>query len=131
MKLLGKRQLSVLLAGTLLFCHGVFGALHLVCYPPQCAGDAEHAAEHQTAAGVVDDTHEHPADHGTSHGTSAGYFAVLVFGLLSLLLGLLSKGGAPLRTRIDARRPVVLRRVPAVLRPPPTPTPLALQVFRL
>ena len=29
----------------------VFGALHLVCYPPQCAGDAGHAAEHHSAAG--------------------------------------------------------------------------------
>ena len=127
MKLLGKRQLSVLLAGTLLLCHGVFGALHLICYPPQCAGDAEHSAEHQATAGGMGDSHEHPAD----HGTSTEYFAVLAVGLLGLLLGLLSKRGAPLRTRIDARRPVVLRRVPAVLRPPPTLTPPALQVFRL
>jgi hypothetical protein len=48
MKLLGVRQISVLLIGTLLLCHGVFGALHLVCYPPLCAGDAEH----QAAAGA-------------------------------------------------------------------------------
>jgi hypothetical protein len=130
MKLLGARQLSVLLIGTLLLCHGVFGVLHLVCYPPLCAGDAEHLAEHQTAAGAVGDTHEHPADHGTSHGTSAGYFAVLFVGLLGLLLGLLP-GGAPLRIGLDARWPVVLRWVPAVLRPPPTPIPLSLQVFRL
>jgi hypothetical protein len=130
MKLLGARQLSVLLAGTLLLCHGVFGALHLVCYPPQCAGDAEHAAEHPTAAGAVGDTHEHPADHGTSHGTSAGYFAVLVFGLLGLLLGLLLKR-APLRIGLYARWAKVLHWVPAVFRPPPTPTPLTLQVFRL
>jgi hypothetical protein len=39
MKLLGDRQLSLLLVGTLLLCHGVFGALHLVCYPPECVGD--------------------------------------------------------------------------------------------
>ena len=32
MKLLGTRQLSVLLIGTLLLCHGVFGGLHLVCH---------------------------------------------------------------------------------------------------
>ncbi len=125
MKLLGVRQLSVLLVGTLLLCHGVFGALHLVCDPLEwCAGGAEHAAEHQATAGASD-AHEHPA----GHGTSPGYFAVLV-GLLGLLLGLLSKG-APLRIRLEARWPVVLRRVPAVLRPPPTPTPLTLQVFRL
>jgi hypothetical protein len=124
MKLVGVRQLSVLLVGTLLFCHGVFGSLHLLCHPPQCAGGAEYAAEHQAAAGTSD-AHEHPA----GHGTSPGYFAVLV-GLLGLLLGLLPKG-APLRIRLEARWPVVLHRVPAVLRPPPTPTPLILQVFRL
>ena len=115
MRLLGFRHLSLLLIVTLLFCHGVFGALHLLCYPPQCAGDAKHPAEH----------------HAAGHATSTEYFAVLAVGFLGLLLGLLSKGGTPLRTRIDARRPVVLRRVPAVLRPPPTPTPPALQVFRL
>jgi hypothetical protein len=42
MKLLGIKRLSLLLIGTLLFCHGVFGALHLLCYPPQsffrCSG---------------------------------------------------------------------------------------------
>jgi hypothetical protein len=126
MKLLGVRQLSVLLIGTLLLCHGVFGALHLVCYSPECVGDPEHAAEHQAAAGAVGDAHEHPAD----HGTSTGYFAVLVVGLLGLLLGLLSKG-APLRIALGTDWPVVLRRVPAVFRSPPTPTPLTLQVFRL
>ena len=126
MKPLGVRQLSVLLVGALLFCHGVFGALHLVCYPPRCAGDAEHAAEHQAAAGAVGDTHEHPA----GHGTSAGYFAVLIVGLLGLLLRLLPQG-APLRIKLGTHWPVVLRWVSAVFRPPPTPTPLTLQVFRL
>ena len=126
MTLLGVRQLSVLLIGTLLLCHGVFGALHLVCYSPQCVGDPEHAAEHQAAAGAVGEAHEHPAD----HGTSTGYFAVLVVGLLGLLLGLLTKG-APLRIAPGTHCPVVLRRVPTVFRPLPTPTPLTLQVFRL
>ena len=121
MKLLVIRQLSVLLAGTLLLCHGVFGSLHLFCYPPQCAGGARHAAEHQTAAGAVGDPQEHPA----GHGTSIGYFAVLV-GLLGLLLSLLPKG-TPVRVEIDMRWPVDLRRVPAVLRPPPTPTPYTLK----
>jgi hypothetical protein len=91
-KLLGVRQLSMLLIGTLLLCHGLFGALHLVRYSPECVGDAEHAAQHQAATGAVSGAHEHPAD----HGTSTGYFAVLV-GLLGLLLGLLPKG-APLRS---------------------------------
>ena len=125
MNLLGTRQLSVLLVGTLLLCHGAFGALHLVCYPPLCAGEAEHPAEHQTAAGGVGDSHEHSA----GHGTSAGYFAVLAVGFLGLILGLLPKG-TPLRIGLDAR-PAVLRRVAAVFRPSPTPTPLTLQVFRL
>ncbi len=127
MKLLGDRQLSVLLIGALLFCHGVFGSLHLLCYPPQCIGGPEHAAEHH--AGAVGDSHGHSADHGISHGISPGYFAVLV-GLLGLLLGLVRKG-APLPIRLDARRPAVLHLVPAVFRPPPTPTPPTLQVFRL
>jgi hypothetical protein len=126
MKLLGVRRLSVLLIGTLLLCHGVFGALHLVCYSPECVGDPEHAAEHQAAADAVGGMHEHPAD----HGTSTGYFAVLVVVLLGLLLGLLPNG-APLRIALGTHWPVVLRRVPAVFRPPPTPTPLTLQVFRL
>ena len=125
MRLLGFRHLSLLLIVTLLFCHGVFGALHLLCYPPQCAGDAKHPAEHH-ASGGAGDAHEHPA----GHATSTEYFAVLAVGFLGLLLGLLPKS-APLRIGLDARWPVVLRRVPAVLRPPPTPTPLALQVFRL
>jgi hypothetical protein len=122
-KLFGVRHLSVLLIGTLLLCHGVFGALHLVCYSPECVGDPEH----QAATGAVGGAHEHHAD----HGTSTGYFAVLVVvGLLSLLLGLLPKG-APLRIALGTRWPAVLRQVPAVFRPPPTPTPPTLQVFRL
>src|SRR3712207_522206 len=96
MKLLGTRQLSVLLVGTLLLCHGALGALHLVCCPPsQCASDAEHAAEHQPAAGAAGDAHEHPAGH---HGTSTEYFAVVV-SLLGLLLRLLPKG-APLQIEL-------------------------------
>jgi hypothetical protein len=130
MKPLGVRQLSVLLVGTLLFCHGVFGALHLVCYLPQCTGDAKHTTEYQTAAGAVGHTHEHPADHGTSHGISAEYFAVLVFSFIGLLMGLLPKGTL-VRIGLDARSVAVLHQVPAVLRPPPAPTLLTLQVFRL
>jgi hypothetical protein len=74
----------------------------------------------------VGDTHEHPAD----HGTNIAYFAVLAVGLLGLLWGLI-RNGAPLRIRLDGYWPAVLRRVPAVLRPPPTPTLPSLQVFRL
>jgi hypothetical protein len=126
MKLLGFRQLSLVLIVALLFCHGVFGSLHLLCYSTQCAGHAEHAAEHHAAAGARGDGPEHPG----GHVTSTGYFAVLAFAFLGLLLGMLP-GLAPLRLRLDARRPATLRQVPAVVRPPPTPTRLTLQVFRL
>ena len=126
MKLLGDRQLSLLLVGTLLLCHGTFGALHLVCYPPECVGDVEHAAEHEAAAGGVGEAHEHPA----GHETSTGYFAVLVVGLLVLLSGLLLKG-TPLVVGLSMPWTAVLRRWPAAFRPPPTPTPTNVQVFRL
>jgi hypothetical protein len=117
----GANHLHVLLAGALLLCHGVFGALHLVCDTPRCAG-AQHAAEHRPA-------HEHPAGHEA--GTE--YFAVvagLLGLLLSLLLGLLPKG-APVRVGMRARRACVLRRASAVFRPARAPTLPTLQVFRL
>ena len=119
MKLLGDRQLSLLLVGTLLLCHGAFGPLHLVCYPTECVGDMEHAAEHEAAAGGVGEAHEHPAG-----------LAVLVVGLLVLLLGLLLKG-TPLVVGLSMPWTAVLRRWPAAFRPPLTPTPINLQVFRL
>ena len=125
MKPLSVNHLAVLLAGTLLLCHGVFGALHLVCSPPRCAGAAEHTAGHEPAAGEAADAHEHPAGHGV--GTE--YFAV-VAGLLGLLLGLLRKG-ATSRVRIGMGQPPVLRRTFLVFRPARAPTSPALQVFRL
>jgi hypothetical protein len=121
-----EKLLALLLAGTLLVCHGVIGALPLHCHPAQCAGDAGFAAEHQAAAGEAGDAYEHPV----GHGTSAAYFAVLVAGLLGLLLGLLPRD-AQFRIRLDTAWPVILCRMPAVLRPPPTPTPRLLQVFTL
>jgi len=126
-KLLGTRPLSVLLIGTLVLCHGFFGALHLVCDPLEwCIGGAQHSAEHQTATGAGD-AHEHH----TGHGGSTAYFAVVALGLLVLILRLLPKCAAGLRIWLSTRWPAVLRRVPAVLRPPPTPTLPVLQVFRL
>jgi hypothetical protein len=120
-------KLSVLLAGAVLLCHGVFGALHLVCDPlERCAGGAQHSAEHQTAAGAVD-AHEHP----TGHDVSTAYFAVVALGLLVLILRQLPKCVAGLRIWLGRRWPAVLRRVLAVLRPPPTPALPVLQVFRL
>ena len=87
------RHLSALLIGTLLLCHGVFGALHLVCDPLEwCIGGAQHSAEHQTAPGAGD-AHEHHTD----HGGSTAYFAVVALGLLALILRLLPKCAAGLR----------------------------------
>jgi hypothetical protein len=125
MKLFSAKQLSVLLASALLFCHGAFGAPHLVCHPPECADGVGHAAEHHPAAEAAAGAHEHPA----GHGAGSEYFAV-VASLLSLLLSLLSNG-APLRDRLGMRRPAVLRRASAVVRPPLAPTLPVLQVFRL
>src|SRR5687767_11151212 len=121
------RHLSVLLIGTLLLCHGVFGALHLLCDPLEwCIGGAQHSAEHQTVAGAGD-AHEH----SSGHDVSTAYFAVVALGLLALILRLLPKCAARLRIWLGTRWPEVLRRVPAVLRPPPTPALPVLQVFRL
>jgi len=126
-KLLGIRHLSVLLIGTVLLCHGFFGALHLVCDPLEwCIGGAQHSAEHQTAAGAGG-AHEHHTD----HGGSTAYFAVVALGLLVLILRLLPECAAGLRIWLGTRWTAVLHRVPAVLRAPPTPALPVLQVFRL
>jgi hypothetical protein len=121
-----ERFLPLLLIGALLFCHGTFGALHLICGPPECADGAEHAAQHQhAAAGAEGAVHEHPAGHAT--GTE--YFAVVV-GLLGLLSRLLL-AATPLRTKDGTPRFFQRWRAPIVSRPPPTPTLHVLQVFRL
>jgi hypothetical protein len=126
-KVLDIRHLSMLLIGTLLLCHGVFGGMHLVCDPLEwCAGGALHSAEHQTAAGAGD-AHAHH----TGHGGSTAYFAVVALGLLCLILRLLPKCATGLRIWLGTRWSAVLRRVPTVLRPPPTPALPVLQVFRL
>jgi hypothetical protein len=125
-KLLGTRHLSVLLIGMLLLCHGVFGALHLVCDPLEWCAGAQHSAKHQPQSGAGD-AHEHP----TGHDVSSAYFAVVALGLLALILRLLPKCAAGLRIWLGTRWTALLRRVPAVLRPPPTPALPVLQVFRL
>ena len=127
MKLLSVKKLSVLLAGAVLLCHGVFGALHLVCDPLEwCIGGAQHSAEHQTSTGAGD-AHDHPP----SHDVSTAYYAVVALGLLVLILRLLPECAAGLRIWLGTRWTALLRRVPAVLRPPPTPTAPVLQVIRL
>jgi hypothetical protein len=120
------KKLSVLLAGAVLLCHGVFGALHLVCDPLEWCIGAQHSAEHQSRSGAGH-AHEHP----TGHDVSTAYFAVVALGLLVLILRLLPKGSAGLRIWLGTLWPEVLRRVLAVLRPPPTPALPVLQAFRL
>jgi hypothetical protein len=122
---LGVNQLSVLLAGTLLLCHGIFGVLHLVCDPPVRAGGAEHPAQHEPAAKAAAGEHEHPMGHGA--GTE--YFAV-VAGLLTLLLSMLPRGAAS-RVGISMGWAPVLRRAPLEFRSARAPTSPTLQVFRL
>src|SRR4028118_2405817 len=91
MKAPSTKHLSVLLAGALLLCHGVFGVVHLICDLPQCVAAAEHAPERGMAhAGAAADAHEHPV----GHGASTEYFAVLA-GLLGLLIGLLPNHATP------------------------------------
>jgi hypothetical protein len=125
MKLFSAKQLSVLLASALLFCHGAFGAVHLVCDPPECADGVGHAADHHPATGASTGAHEHPA----GHGMDTEYFAV-VAGLIGLLLSLLPKGSLSW-VRLDIRRPPLLRQASTVFRPARAPTSPVLQVFRL
>jgi len=120
------KKLSVLLAGAVLLCHGVFGALHLVCDPLEWCIGAQHSAEHQSRSGAGH-AHEHP----TGHDVSTAYFAVVALGLLVLILRLLPICAAGLRIWLGTRWTSVLRRVPAVLRPPPTPALPVLQALRL
>jgi hypothetical protein len=120
-----ERLLPLLLVGALLLCHGVFGALHLVCNPPVCAGAIENTAEHHPAARAEAGAHEHPA----GHETDPEYFAV-VASLLGLLLSLVPKG-TPSRVRLGMRGPSALRWASAVVQPPLAPTLPVLQVFRL
>jgi hypothetical protein len=124
MKLPSAKLLSVLLAGALLLCHGVFGVVHLTCDPPQCVAATGHAPEHRAAPATAG-AHEHPA----GHGTSTEYFAVLA-SLLGLLLGLLPTGVAS-RVGVGARRPPVVRLASDVFSPAQGPSPPSLQVFRL
>src|SRR5918992_2817355 len=79
--------LALLLAGTLLLCHGVFGAMHL-CSSSQAS--ASHVHEHHSPADAGAGVQE---EHAVCHLMDvAHYFAVFLAALLGLVLWLLLKG---------------------------------------
>ena len=119
------RQLALLLVGTLLLCHGVFGVLHLCSTPTTTPTHQTH--EHPSIADETVAGHEHPV----CHLTGAEYFVVLFTTFLGLVLGLLLKGA-----RLWSRATSLKLSEPSlsllVSHPPRGPTNLpVLQVFRL
>lgn len=118
------RQLALLLVGTLLLCHGVFGVLHL-CSTPTAPTHQTH--EHPSFSDETVVGHEHPV----CHLTGAEYFVVLFTALLGLVLGLLLKG-ARLWCRATSLNLFKPSLPLLVSHPPRGPTkPPVLQVFRL
>ena len=116
--------LTLLLVGTLLLCHGVYGALHLCSTP---TAPTHQTYEHPSFADETVAGHEHPV----CHLTGAEYFVVLFTAFLGLVLGLLLKG-ARLWGRVASFRPSKPYLPPLVSHPPRGPTQLpVLQVFRL
>jgi hypothetical protein len=118
------RLLALLLVGTLLLCHGAFGALHL------CSTHAVPTHQSHELPSFADETvvgHEHPL----CHLTGGEYFAVLLTAFLGLVLGLLLKD-ARLKGRVTSFR-LSEPYLPLLLSHPPRgPTRLpVLQVFRL
>ena len=126
------RFLPLLLAGALLLCHGLFGALHLAPDPPTYSSLAGghgvghgvgHAAEGHDGAGHG----EQPAQ----HDPDVGYFAVLLVSLLGavalrLLRHVPRRAGTLLAPRNSAG--YLPHKLLARSR---GPTPPLLQVFRL
>ncbi len=81
--------LTLLLVGTLLLCHGIFGVLHLCSASPI---PVHHEHEQLVSTGTGD-TGMLAHEHATCHLTGAEYFAVLFATFIGLLiLGLLLKG---------------------------------------
>ncbi len=115
--------LALLLAGALLLCHGVYGAMHLC---PSLQAPAHQGHEHPAMETGMTTHDEHPA----CHLTGTEYFAVLLTAFLGLLLGLLLKGA---RSWVSVAAPLAVgrRSPPVILHPPRGPTLPALQVFRL
>lgn len=118
------RLWALLLVGTLLLCHGVFGAMHL-CSTPMASTHQAH--EHSSSADETVGGHEHLP----CHLAGAEYFAVLLTAFLGLVLGLLLEG-ARLWSRVTTSRIYELFFPAATFHPPRGPTTLpVLQVFRL
>ena len=119
------RSLALLVAVTLLLCHGFFGAMHLL---PANRGPALEVAPAQEATlTVAGSEHEDPA----VGSVGKEYFAVLVVLLLGLFLGPLLRRIGSWCARV-ALRPNSGRRVHVqVAYPARGPTGPLLQVFRL
>ena len=115
---------ALLLVGTLLLCHGVFGALHL-CSASHAS--TSHVHEHLSHTDAGTGVQEHTACHLMD---VAHYFAVFLAALLGLVLWLLLKG-ARLWGRVTAPLVFYRRLRPPVFHPPRGPTLPVLQVFRL
>jgi len=119
------RLLALLLVGSLLLCHGVFGILHL-CSDSSAPIHQDH--EHLPLIDGAVGAHEHPS----CHLTGAEYFAALLTTFLGLILGLLLKGVRLYRAIIAAPRPSDPYSPLVIFHPPRGPTTLPiLQVFRL
>ena len=124
--------MALLLVGTLLLCHGVFGAMHLCSYSH---ASASHVHEHHSPPADAGDPADAGAgvqeEHAVCHLMDvAHYFAVFLAAFLGLVLALLLKG-ARLWGRVTAPFVFGLRLRPPVFHPPRGPTLPVLQVFRL
>ncbi len=120
----GKQLAALLLVGTLLLCHGVFGVLHL-CSTPTASTHQSH--EHRSFADETVVGHEHPV----CHLTGGEYFTVLFTAFLGLVLRLLLKG-ARLWGRVTSLKLYEPYLPPYASHPPRGPTkPPVLRVFRL
>ena len=119
------RLLALLLVGTLLLCHGVFGVMHLCSASHASTSHGhEHHSPTDAGAGVQ-------KEHAVCHLMDAAhYFAVFLAAILGLVLGLLLKG-ARLWGRVTAPLVFYRRLRQPVFHPPRGPTLPVLQVFRL
>jgi hypothetical protein len=116
---------ALLTATALLFCHGIYGASHVL------AGDGASHASHSGKAPTFHQqgaAHDVPAGHA---GSAGGYFAVLLILAGAAMLGLVRAAVlAPIQHGVS-RILWSHRRSDARALRPRGPTPPLLQVFRL